>query len=62
MSLLTKCAICNEQKEHGIQVVHAFICDECEKDIVTTDTSSPTYKIFVEKLKSINTREEEIVK
>lgn len=61
MSTLLKCVICEEKKENGIQVIHAFICEQCEKEIVTTDTNAPTYNTFVEKLKSINTRIEEIV-
>lgn len=56
-----KCVICEEKKENGIQVIQAFICDECEKEIVTTETNAPSYNTFVEKLKSINSRIEEIV-
>lgn len=61
MSTLSKCVICEEKKENGIQVIHAFICEACEKEIVTTETNAPMYNTFVEKLKSINSRIEEIV-
>jgi uncharacterized protein YlaI len=61
MSIGTKCVVCDEKKELGINVIHAFICEECEKEIVKTDTSAPLYQTFVEKLKSINSKKEEIV-
>ncbi|WP_256941331.1 sigma factor G inhibitor Gin [Bacillus sp. EAC] len=61
MSVLTKCVICEENKEKGIHVIHAFICCECEKEIVTTDTSEPAYNTFIEKLRIINSVKEEIV-
>ena len=61
MNGLSKCIICEEEKENGIHVIQAFICDECEKKIVNTETDAPVYNTFVEKLKSINTIKEEIV-
>lgn len=61
MSTISKCVICEEKKENGIQIIQAFICDECEKEIVMTETDAPMYNTFVEKLKTINSRIEEIV-
>ncbi|WP_235822060.1 sigma factor G inhibitor Gin [Gottfriedia luciferensis] len=61
MNVSTKCVVCEENKEQGIHIIQAFICDECEKKIVATETDAPLYQSFVEKLKSINTIKEEIV-
>jgi Inhibitor of sigma-G Gin len=61
VSVKAKCVVCEENKEHGIHVIQSFICEECEKMIVSTDTNAPLYHTFVEKLKSINSRKEEIV-
>lgn len=61
MSIGAKCVVCEEKKEHGINVIQAFICEECEQKIVKTDTNAPLYQTFVEKLRSINSKKEEIV-
>ncbi|WP_255294920.1 sigma factor G inhibitor Gin [Bacillus sp. AFS041924] len=60
MNELTKCIVCEEKKEQGIHIIEAFVCEECEKKIVTTETDAPIYNSFVEKLRSINTVKQEI--
>ncbi|MED1441201.1 MULTISPECIES: sigma factor G inhibitor Gin [Aeribacillus] len=45
------CVICDKQKEKGIHLYSSFICTDCEKDMVQTDTSDWKYQYFVEQLK-----------
>lgn len=52
-----KCVICEEQKRKGIHLYTSFICMDCEKDIITTDTNDPKYKYYLKKLKKITTPE-----
>lgn len=48
------CVICEESKQLGVHLYTSFICLECEKDIISTDTSDPKYKYFIEKLRKVN--------
>jgi hypothetical protein len=52
-----KCIVCNEVKSLGIHLYTSFICTECEKEMIHTETSSPYYKYYVQKLKKVNTPE-----
>jgi hypothetical protein len=49
------CIICSQQKATGIHLYTSFVCIDCEKDMIGTETNSPQYKFFVEKLKKVNT-------
>ncbi|MFE8704234.1 sigma factor G inhibitor Gin [Cytobacillus sp. FJAT-54145] len=51
------CVICEQSKSKGIHLYTSFICMDCEKDIVTTNTNDPKYKYFLKQLKKINTPE-----
>lgn len=48
-----ECAICEQTKTRGIHLYTSFICTDCEKDLITTDTSSPKYNYYLKKLKKI---------
>ncbi|WP_395939814.1 sigma factor G inhibitor Gin [Bacillus sp. 03113] len=52
-----KCVICEQTKLQGIHLFTTFICIDCEKDILNTETSSPKYKYFLKQLKKISTSE-----
>lgn len=47
------CVICEEPKEYGFHLYTKFICMDCEKDIVRTETSDPKYNYYLEKLKKV---------
>jgi hypothetical protein len=49
------CIVCSQEKGTGIHLYTSFVCIDCEKDMVCTETNSPHYKYFVEKLKKVNT-------
>ncbi|WP_462410016.1 sigma factor G inhibitor Gin [Neobacillus sp. Marseille-QA0830] len=51
------CVICEIQKPKGIHLYTSFICTDCEKDLIQTNTNDPKYKYFLQKLKKINTPE-----
>jgi len=53
-SIEDSCIICSEQKREGIYLYTSFICTECEREIVQTETNEPGYKYYVEKLKAVN--------
>ncbi|MDQ0220924.1 sigma factor G inhibitor Gin [Peribacillus cavernae] len=51
------CVVCEEVKSVGIHLYTAFICKECEKDIIHTDTDNPKYKYYLKQLKKVNNPE-----
>ncbi|MFD0829559.1 sigma factor G inhibitor Gin [Neobacillus sp. M.A.Huq-85] len=51
------CVICDQLKPKGIHLYTSFICMECEKDLINTETSDPKYKYFLKQLKKITTPE-----
>ncbi|WP_077210324.1 sigma factor G inhibitor Gin [Bacillus dakarensis] len=51
------CVVCGQSKFKGIHLYTSFICTECEKSIISTDTSDPQYKYYIKQLKKINTPE-----
>ncbi|PLR93327.1 sigma factor G inhibitor Gin [Bacillus sp. T33-2] len=51
------CVICEQIKQTGIHLFTSFICTECEKGMISTDTSEPKYKYFIEKLRKVSSSE-----
>ncbi len=51
------CVICEEQKEKGIHLYTSFICSDCEKDMIMTETNDPKYKYFLKKLRKVTAPE-----
>nr|WP_295975407.1 sigma factor G inhibitor Gin [uncultured Bacillus sp.] len=51
------CVICGEKKERGIHLYTSFLCMDCERDIILTETNDPKYKDYLKKLKKITTPE-----
>ncbi|MGM0846957.1 MAG: sigma factor G inhibitor Gin [Bacillota bacterium] len=49
------CIVCSQEKRTGIHLYTSFICIDCEKDMIATETNHPQYKYFLEKLKKVNT-------
>ncbi|MCL6633046.1 MAG: sigma factor G inhibitor Gin [Alicyclobacillus herbarius] len=50
---IRRCIVCDQPREIGITVFGQFICGECEKEIVSTDTSEPRYQYYVQRLKRL---------
>ncbi|MGJ7923147.1 sigma factor G inhibitor Gin [Neobacillus sp. LXY-4] len=45
------CVICEEEKLKGIHLYTSFICADCEKDLINTETDDPKYQYYVQQLK-----------
>ncbi|SEU07048.1 Inhibitor of sigma-G Gin [Salinibacillus kushneri] len=48
------CNVCHQEKVKGITVYTAFICSDCEQDMIHTEPGDEKYQYYVEKLKVIN--------
>jgi hypothetical protein len=51
------CVICEEEKHRGIHLYTKFICTDCEKDMIQTETNDPKYLYYLTKLKNATTPE-----
>lgn len=51
---IDRCSICEKEKSEGLHLYIGFICTECEREIVQTDTNEPVYQEFVKKLRKHN--------
>ncbi|WP_338471251.1 sigma factor G inhibitor Gin [Niallia sp. XMNu-256] len=51
------CVICEVHKEKGIHLYTSFICSDCEKDMIATETNDPKYKYFLSKLRKVTAPE-----
>ncbi|MFC0274240.1 sigma factor G inhibitor Gin [Metabacillus herbersteinensis] len=49
------CIVCEEEKALGIHLYTSFICVECEKSLINTETSDPMYQYFLRKLQRVKT-------
>lgn len=47
------CIICEEMKHDGYHLYTQFICTDCEKDIIQTETADPKYQFYIKKLKKV---------
>ncbi|MEK3888912.1 sigma factor G inhibitor Gin [Bacillus sp. FSL K6-3431] len=50
---MEKCIVCDEAQKHGIHLYTSFICTDCEKAMINTDPTDPTYKYFINQLKVV---------
>ncbi|WP_062350044.1 sigma factor G inhibitor Gin [Bacillus kwashiorkori] len=47
------CIICEGEKNIGYHLYHSFICSDCEKAMINTDVSDPSYQYYLKQLKKI---------
>ncbi|WNF37102.1 sigma factor G inhibitor Gin [Bacillaceae bacterium IKA-2] len=49
------CSICEQRalKEKGIHIYNIFICESCEREIVSSDVGDPFYKYYLQKLRKL---------
>ncbi|UKS31334.1 sigma factor G inhibitor Gin [Paenibacillus sp. HWE-109] len=43
--------ICEQQRLGGIHIITAFICDECNNEIVKTNVNDQRYPFFVKQMR-----------
>ncbi|EIJ80114.1 forespore-specific protein [Bacillus methanolicus PB1] len=51
------CVVCEKVKLKGIHIYTSFICMECERNLIHTETNDPKYKYYLKQLKKITTPE-----
>ncbi|TSB45091.1 sigma factor G inhibitor Gin [Alkalicoccobacillus porphyridii] len=47
------CLICETRKTAGYKLVNSFVCGDCERKIVGTETGTEDYLVFVSKMRGI---------
>ena len=47
------CVICEKTKTKGIHLYTRFICHDCEKEMVLTETSDEKYQYYLKKLRKL---------
>ncbi|WP_020154645.1 sigma factor G inhibitor Gin [Caldibacillus debilis] len=50
------CMVCEKFKKEGYFLYDSFICIDCEKEIIKTETSDPVYRFYLRQLKKINSK------
>jgi len=50
------CIVCEKVKEKGIHLYHSFICIDCEKSIIETETDDPKYQYYLKQLKKVSSQ------
>ncbi len=51
--LKERCAVCEKLKTEGIKVFHSFLCEQCEQEMLETDTEDAKYQYYLEKMKNL---------
>ena len=51
------CIICEQTRDRGIHLYTKFICTDCERDMIQTETNDPKYLYYLSKLKKVTTPE-----
>ncbi|MBM7555155.1 sigma factor G inhibitor Gin [Thalassobacillus pellis] len=54
MEKTNHCGVCERQKPRGIYIYQMYICEDCEKEVISTEPGDVRYSYFLKKLKSIN--------
>lgn len=47
------CVLCGQKKQEGIMIYSGFICDDCEFEIIHTDTADEKYPFIIERMKDL---------
>ncbi|GAF66545.1 hypothetical protein BTS2_3446 [Bacillus sp. TS-2] len=48
-----ECMICEKKRIKGIHVLEAFLCDECERKMMTLNTDDLQYTYYLNQMKKI---------
>ncbi|MFC0296623.1 sigma factor G inhibitor Gin [Geobacillus jurassicus] len=49
------CIVCEQEKEEGIFLFGHFLCLDCNRAIVQTNTDDPNYSFYVQQLRKMFT-------
>ncbi len=47
------CVVCERTKSRGIHLYTSFICAECEREMVSTETNDPKYIYYLKQLRKV---------
>ncbi|MFB4165078.1 sigma factor G inhibitor Gin [Alteribacillus sp. JSM 102045] len=47
------CILCEQEKKEGIHILEAFLCKECEREVVRMEPEDPAYADKIKKLRKI---------
>lgn len=47
------CLVCEETRLKGIHICDRFMCNECERKVIETDTGHVNYQYYLEKLRKL---------
>ncbi|MDR6227139.1 sigma factor G inhibitor Gin [Desmospora profundinema] len=47
------CVVCQEEQTEGITILEAFICKDCERDIVKTEVEDMRYPHYVVQMRQL---------
>ncbi|WP_347548172.1 sigma factor G inhibitor Gin [Pseudalkalibacillus hwajinpoensis] len=47
------CLVCEETSIRGIHICGRFICHDCERKVIETDTNHENYQYYLEKLRKL---------
>ncbi len=48
-----QCFICEKRRIIGITIGSQFMCETCERDVVSTDTSDSNYSFYLHRLERL---------
>lgn len=51
------CIICEQEKEKGYHLYTSFICVDCEREIIHTETDHPLYKFYLQQLSKVTRKQ-----
>ncbi|PWA12099.1 hypothetical protein DCC39_07580 [Pueribacillus theae] len=49
------CFICEKEQASGITISDQFMCEECERNVVSTDTNDAKYLFYLHQLEKLKT-------
>jgi hypothetical protein len=50
---LERCSVCEQKKEAGIHICDIYICETCEREIVSSNVSDEFYRYYLQKLRKL---------
>ncbi len=50
---MEKCIFCSKEKKEGINLLEAFICSPCERELINAPVAGDRYKYYLAKLKQV---------
>ncbi|WP_085522399.1 sigma factor G inhibitor Gin [Tuberibacillus sp. Marseille-P3662] len=55
------CIVCERTDRVGIHICNQLICDECQREIVSTDVDDDQYKYFVQRLAKLEVKRDNVI-